>query len=739
MPAVISILFGAAFTVATAWAMGALLFRRLGVALGPHEEPLLAFITGSACLSEIVFFLSSVHMARTWVFLILGVIVLGLACVGGGLRSVIRWKSEPLIANVRARWVFFGVCGIFAVLYFINALAPEASPDGSTYHLGTVLKYFRAHGFLRITTDIYASISEGVELLFLFAFSFGKHSSTAMLHYAFLIALTLLMVSYGRRIGHPVAGVAAAIFFYASPVVGLDGTIAYNDVALAAVLFSLFYLLQIWDETRDCGLLIPVGILAGWSYAIKYTAFLAVPYALAFVLWRLYRSHKPILRHLVIISGIVAVFVLPWIIKNWIWVGNPVSPFANQIFPNPYVHVSFEADYRRFMRIYNLTSYSQIPLQLTVKGDILAGLFGPLFLLTPLALLALRFRAGRQLWLAAFIFGLPYATNVGTRFLIPSAPFLSLALALSFANWTWLLLGVAVLHAVSCWPDVLSRYCSPTAWRLNGIPLEAALRIEPQDQYLAMRLPEYSIARMVDRVVPRGERVFSFSSIAEAYTDRDILVRYEAALNEKLGDTLWTAMIADFQPTKQLEFHFAAREVRALRVVRTGKTERAQWSIAEFRIFHSGAEVPRAPEWRLSARPYPWDIQLAFDNTPATRWRSWQAAEPGMFVQADLGHAQTIDLVTLETSNDSAPPQLRLEGEDTSGKWSNLSESPLEAIHPIRVNMRQAATAELKALGIRYVLIRKDDIRADDFIRFAPIWGLKLAGAIGDARLYHIE
>ena len=101
--------------------------------------------------------------------------------------------------------------------------------------------------------------------------------------------------------------------------------------------------------------------------------------------------------------------------------------------------------------------------------------------------------------------------------------------------------------------------------------------------------------------------------------------------------------------------------------------------------------------------------------------------------------AQTIDLVTLETSNDSAPPQLRLEGEDTGGKWSDLSDSPQEAIHPIRVNMRQAATAELKALGIRYVLIRKDDIRADDFIRFAPIWGLKLAGAIGDARLCSIE
>ena len=107
--------------------------------------------------------------------------------------------------------MFFTVGGIFTVLYFINALAPEASPDGSTYHLGTVLKYFHAHGFLRITTDIYASISEGVELLFLFAFSFGKHSSTALVHFAFLVTLTLLMICWPAD-RPSIAGVAAAAF-----------------------------------------------------------------------------------------------------------------------------------------------------------------------------------------------------------------------------------------------------------------------------------------------------------------------------------------------------------------------------------------------------------------------------------------------------------------------------------------------------------------------------------------------
>ena len=45
-------------------------------------------------------------------------------------------------------------------------------------------------------------------------------------------------------------------------------------------------------------------------------------------------------------------------------------PFANRLFPNPYVHIAFEEDYRKMEQTYGLTSRWQIPWQVTVKGDI---------------------------------------------------------------------------------------------------------------------------------------------------------------------------------------------------------------------------------------------------------------------------------------------------------------------------------------------------------------------------------
>jgi hypothetical protein len=732
---VLAILFGWLFTVATAWALGTLLLRKLSLVFYRWEERLFAFLVGAALLSAIVFALCAAHLAWKPLFL-----VLGLAIIFYALRMGAHHPRGDSFAPLprRWRWVFLAVFGAFTVLYFINALEPESSPDGMAYHLGVVAKYQRTHGFPRITTDIYASLSEGIELLFLWAFEYGRHSAAALVHYAFFIALIFLILSYARRIGRPGAGVAAALFTYASPVVGLDGTVAYIDVGITAVLFALFYLLQIWDQDRNPQLLLPIGILAGFSYAVKYTAFIAVPYALCFIAWKSWRARKPILRPILVVSMLALAFIVPWMVKSWIEVANPFSPFANRIFPNPFVHISFEDTYRKFMRVYALTSYWQIPWQVTVRGDLTTGLIGPLFLLTPIALLALRFREGRQLLLAGLIFGAPYLTNVGTRFLIPAIPFISLSLALALCSLEWLLLVLVAAQAISCWPNVVQRYCSPAAWRLVKVSPKAALRIQPEEAYLRDN-PGYELARMIERSVPPDAKVFTFSQPGTAYTSRQILVGYEGAFNELLQDILWTPMFRDFQPTRILTFQFSTRQLRKVRVVQTASVPEAQWSVAELRIFAGGQELPRDPGWRLTAHPNPWDIQLAFDNSAVTRWRSWQPPEPGMYLEIDFPSDQKLDSVVVESSGDSSATKIKLDGLAGDGKWATISAAPVESIRLSRMSLRQAATAELKARGIRYVLVTDDNIGANDFRSYAKLWGMKCVAQQGAARLYYIE
>ncbi len=737
MPEAFHILFGASFTALVSLALGKLLLRRLRLRLYRIEEHLLGFVAGSACLSALVFALAATRLVYKGVLLATGALILAVAVRQGVHRG--RGESFPPLP----RWwrgMFVAAFAVFGIFYFFHAMAPEMSPDGSGYHLSIVARHARERGFHQITTNMYANLSQGVELLYLFAFVFGRHSAAALVHFSFLIVLPLEMLSYARRFGFTKAGVAGALFVFVSPVVGIDGSSAYNDVAAATILFTLFYLLQIWDQARTPGLLVAIGLVAGFGYAAKYTAFLGVPYALGFVAWKLFRARRPLLGPVAVVSLCAAAMIAPWMVKNWILLANPVSPFLNKVFSNPYVHVSFEEDYARHMRNYEgLANHWQIPVEVTVRGGVLCGLLGPLFLLAPVALVALRRAQGRSLLLAGLVFGLPYAANIGTRFLIPALPYLALAMALAFANARGCLAVLVVAHAVISWPSVLKQYCAPHAWRLDRILVRQAFRLESQDSWLSRKWPPYLAARMIEKHVPPGGQVLAFYGISDSYTTRTVRIAYQAASNSVLGEILWTPLIGDYQPRHRREFRFPTEALRKVRVVQTASGGPDQWSISEFRVFHGLNELPRADHWRLRAHPNPWEVQLAFDNSPVTRWKSWQTLFSGMFLEIDFGGTQTVSAVVLECSTDQYKTRMRLEAMDASGAWKALAGEPAASEAEPHLRLRRAATEEIKAQGVGYLLVHESDFGAQDMLTKTEAWGITPLEESYGFRLYRID
>jgi len=735
MLAVPQILFGAALFVLTALALGTLLFRVLAVRLYRLEELLLAFVAGSGLLSAILFVLCTVKMARASWFLAVGVIAIAAALWFRGRRNRDALPSLPKAWSV----TFSIVIAAFSVWYFVNALAPEMSPDGTAYHLWLPAEYARAHGFVRIPTSIFANFPQGMELLFLFAFVFGKHSSAALVHFSFLAALPWLILCYGRRFGFPRAAAAAAVLTFASPIVGVDGASAYVDVALATVGFAVFYVLQIWDSDRQPGLLVLAGALAGFAFAVKYTGVMALLYALLFVAWKSIRNPKAMFRSALTIAATALVFTAPWIVKNWIWVANPASPFANRWFPNPYVHVSFEDSYRTLMRNQQVRSRHEIPMQLAVKGDAVGGIVGPFFLLIPIALLAVRKREGRQVLLAGAVFLLPYFSSIGARFLIPALPFASLAIALALGNAASLLFILMLSAAVVCWPPVVNMYCAGPAWgRPSKMPLRQALRMESEESWLGRKSPDYAIAKLVEQKVPEIDNVFAFGTPARSYLKRKVSVRYESAQGDVLGDILWSPLFGN-QPALALDFHFPPAALRKVRLIQTTTATEAMWSVSELRVYSGGQELARSPAWRLTARPNPWDVQLAFDNSPVTRWRSWEPARRGMFLESDFGAALLVDTLRLERADGENEMKYRVDGMDASGQWTTLASESTQRSLPITVNLRREATREILRRGFRYLLVDRSDPGAGDYQRYAAAWGLTFVGESQGSRLYRID
>ncbi len=698
---VVLIVFGALFTAAVCLAFGRILFRMLRIQLDETEHNLLAGISGAALLSTLVFVLCALKLARTPVFL-----CAGLAIPFAWPRSLPRPRLSPLFVLPFA---------VYTAIYLCNALAPEFSPDGSAYHLGLVARYFQDHGFERLTTNMYGSLSQGMEMLFLFAYALGQHSAAATVHCMYLLALPCLIVSYGRRIGHFHAGICAAMLVFLSPLLGIDGVSAYNDVALATTGFALFYLLEIWREECDEKLLIPIGLLAGFCFSIKYTGGVAVLYA-ALVLRR--RFFKPMLA--------AAAVAVPWLLKNEMWLNNPVSPFLNRLFPNPFVHVAFEESYRQYLTHYGLVSLKPLLWIVTVSGQ-LGGQIGPVFLLAPLALLSLRSKHGRHCLLAALIFLLPYPQNIGARFLIPALPCVALGIAFAL-EFSQTILTITVLTAsVLAWPRVIDRYRAPAGgWQIATIPWKAALHITPPETWLR-RNPGYRLAEVINRNVPPAKRVWSTIPIAEAYTKPEILVYYYSAESEQIQDILLTGFNTDLQPLWDWRFTFAPRTLSRVRVIQTAESKDDIWSIGEARFRNGDDEFNPT---RADARPFPWTIDMALDHNPVTRWRAWESIRSGQFADFLFETPVTLSQVDLYCSHDQWKIGMKLDGIDA--RIEKLEVPPV-------ADLRRLATRTVKSRGIDYLVMGNDFTAAGDIAKDPARWGLTPIAEEDNAKLYKIQ
>ena len=196
------ILFGAVFTLAASFALGSALLR------AHCTDPGVRMVTGAALLSAAVFACCAAGLAYPAVFLCWALPAWPWAGATAALPG--KWP----VAIDRRWWLLIAP---FLILYLSNAMAPEVSFDGSRYHLGVVARYLREHGFHPILDNFYAALSQGMEMLYLFAFAFGRHSAAAVVHLGFLVALAWQMISWARRAGFELAGICAALLVFPEP------------------------------------------------------------------------------------------------------------------------------------------------------------------------------------------------------------------------------------------------------------------------------------------------------------------------------------------------------------------------------------------------------------------------------------------------------------------------------------------------------------------------------------------
>ena len=703
--AVLFILFGAAFTLASAYAFGAILAR--------SQPPEIRLGIGAVVLSFAVFAVLLCGAASWWTFGFLGSAgLLAFAWIRPKLGHAQVWRPALLLAP-------------FFVWYFVNALAPETVADGSTYHLGLPAEYLRHGGFPDHNT-FYEILPQGMEMLYTMAFAFGKHSAAKLVEFGFFAATLPLIFRVGRVLGLPDLGsLVAAVLYFCAPVAGLTGSCSYNDAA------GVFFLLAaIYSALTNAPLV--AGVLAGFCYAIKMPGVMACGAGLLACYAPIRRGER--LKTCATFLAGAALVIAPWMIRAALLTGNPIAPLGNALFPNPYFHIATETDLAASLRSLNGVTPAQISWQLAF-GDKLAGTYGPLLLALPIGLLALRRREGRMLWLAAILLALPWLTNTGARFLMPSVMLAGFTLAMVLPRpLAW---AAIAIQAIVCWPNVVALWEPQYLFRLHEFPIAAALRIEPEPDYLRRHVNEYNVAKMIERATPADARILALSSVATAYLDREADVFWQSAETDQLLDTLRLAGIYASTPTLDVKAAWPAQTVRALRF--RPPAVAGEWDVSEIELFSDGYRIFNSPQWTTRGWPNRWEGPLAFDGNPATRWRTWQPVQSGMYYELQLGNPQRLTEIVMVT-HVPTPPQVF--GQDSQGNWRLLAGTASVKTRPAQ-DLRLDAARALRKAGFRYLLAPTgaggNAPVGNIIVGHEAEWGLDQVGYAGDFHLFRVK
>ncbi len=685
LPKVLSIIGAALLTSLVAYLLGRVTLARLpGVVRSATTLELRTFslAVGAVVLSLVTFLIC----ALGWLYDAVLVAAIGTALILWYFYGRVQASSpEFKMAGATNGWMIltWTVSLQFGVYYLFNALAPEHEHDALGYHLGQIARFRREHGFTLITSNLHAFMPKGAEMLYLFAYSFGRESASKLIHLGLLLLTCVGVVLLGRRLGAWRAGLVGALFFACTPVVGRDATSVYVDVALACFHWFTFHSLVLWWKTREDHWLAVAGLVAGFCFAIKYTGGLVVVAAVVAAVVLRRAEPQRAFRGALAVGCFAAISVIPWVAKVYVDTGSPTAPMFTRLFPNPYVTPVWEDSFKDFVKYYRYpdedrswkTSPTQIARELTVEGQLTQGFFGPAYLLAPFALLAFRRRIAWVIWAAAIVSALPWWMNATARFLIPSAVFV--ALALGFAVETMrgrarFIVACALVgtHAFSAWPPVRTVLLPNASFSLWELPIRAALRLDPEWQYLARRVPGYSVVRRLETRTPPGAKVFTFDHLPEYHFHGELLHPIMSTEAREIAEELLKVVEQNLRPTRKYEFRWPKRDLSGIRIELKNAYDNI-WRIAEIR-FLSGENAVAADEWEAHANTYPWTVERVIDSDIHSIWRSWRNRTPGDWLELRRENAVALDGMELRVPLGMHRFEPEIRAADSDGDWARL-------------------------------------------------------------------
>ena len=241
-----------------------------------------------------------------------------------------------------------------AMIAMIVVLAgvPPVSRDALTHHLAVPKLYLQNGGICEIPAIKFSYYPMNLDLLYLVALYFKNDIAAKYIHFGFGLLTAWLIYGYLVKRLSRVWALLGALFFLSLPVIVKLSITVYVDLGL--VFFSTASLMAVfrWIESRfDFKFLLLSAVCCGLAMGTKYNGLLTLFILTVMVPLVFISRSKEVsnaekqasqrdatkiqLKAVGFGAGycIIALLVFsPWMIRNFIWKGNPIYPLYQNVF-----------------------------------------------------------------------------------------------------------------------------------------------------------------------------------------------------------------------------------------------------------------------------------------------------------------------------------------------------------------------------------------------------------------------
>ena len=379
------------------------------------------------------------------------ILVSGYLLVAGHLFSFNRAVVLLLIPTVfflqrrhwSMFWTWFRTCflgseavgrpGVFQIITLLGMAltaillgVPETGNDALCYQLNVPKLFVGQHSFWPIPHDWNTFMPMGMNTLYAAGLLFNQVSIAKAFHWLTGVSLTrmIVLVLDEETKNREIAWLGGAIFFL-TPAVFNQITTTYVDAATALFMFLSLYLWGRQEDEPGPFAVFLVGLLLGWAVSIKFVLLFFLAPFFFFLMLGSFRREK--FKNFIALLAGVALTCAFWFLRNWFLTGNPVFPYAGNLFGIP-----------RFSNLQNFLSigipktflnFLLLPFHLVLKLETFGRnhWLGPMYLfLTPFIIWAvLTFKKFQAVFLIVVSYvAIWFFLVQNTRYLIPVLPFL---------------------------------------------------------------------------------------------------------------------------------------------------------------------------------------------------------------------------------------------------------------------------------------------------------------------------